>query len=159
MAHHFRTNWCTDTTATVVTGLGQKSGKLLFLGLDNAGKTTLLGMLKDDRVGTHIPTNHPSAFCSLPLCIGCSVVAFGLCSLMHPPKPMYITHRLGRTDDWQDPVHHSRPGRSRARYTSRARRTREPADTRSHSIPALVQQQPARCGLTTSAKLTASSTW
>ena len=42
-------------------GLRAKSGKLLFLGLDNTGKTSLLRRLVTGDMEQHVPTLHPTS--------------------------------------------------------------------------------------------------
>jgi GTP-binding protein SAR1 len=51
-------SWVWDALAAW--GIRTKKGKIVFLGLDNSGKTTLLHMLRDDKLVQHMPTQKPT---------------------------------------------------------------------------------------------------
>jgi GTP-binding protein SAR1 len=62
----------------IILGLGlfQKNARIVFMGLDNAGKTTLLHMLTHDKLSVSEPTKHPG---QEEFIIGnCKVKAFDL---------------------------------------------------------------------------------
>ena len=53
--------WSYLTGALEYLGLYKKSGKLVFLGLDNAGKTSLLHVLTQDLMAQPGPTHYPTS--------------------------------------------------------------------------------------------------
>ena len=53
--------WNYMTSALKYMGLMRKSGKLVFLGLENAGKTSLLYMMKENKMLTHSPIGYPTS--------------------------------------------------------------------------------------------------
>lgn len=69
-------------------GFGQKSAKVLFLGLDNAGKTTLMQLLAHGKVGQFQPTHHPGAYAGgapWQLCVACCAAVCCRSVVFHIP--------------------------------------------------------------------------
>merc|ERR1719272_526818 len=54
----FLTRWFENVLSLF--GWGRKDAKICFLGCDNAGKTTLLQVLKSGTLSTNPPTIHPT---------------------------------------------------------------------------------------------------
>lgn len=63
----FVVRWMKELFNLMGLSMWKKTGKILFLGLDNAGKTTMLHMLREGTLVAPRPTNHPSAN-ALSLC-------------------------------------------------------------------------------------------
>jgi GTP-binding protein SAR1 len=57
----FLFNWISSSTTSLfhLLGLYNPKASVLFLGLDNAGKTTLLHVLSQQTLSVHEPTRHP----------------------------------------------------------------------------------------------------
>ena len=48
------------TWLLTISGIYKKKATLLIIGLDNSGKTTLLGLMANNRIGCYEPTFHPN---------------------------------------------------------------------------------------------------
>ncbi len=59
MASALIASWFADLWSWFSRAWSSKQATILFLGLDNAGKTTLLRVLSEDRIMAHEPTRHP----------------------------------------------------------------------------------------------------